>query len=86
MAVTALLFVSFLFVATSIRTQSTATLPGYVFDASVAVVASTTITVRSLAANYDRAIQANADGRYHIAEIPAGEYEVAASAAGCGQE
>lgn len=55
---------------------------GTVLDQSGAVVPGTQITARDTATGELRAATSGVDGAYVIAELPAGEYELAAAAAG----
>ena len=62
--------------------QTTAMLQGRVFDASGAVVSGASITVRNQSTGFVYSVSTNAEGRYHIAAIPAGRYEVTAASTG----
>jgi hypothetical protein len=68
--------------AAPLNAQSTATLQGRVFDASGALVPGARIAVRGTSNGFDRFVPADDEGRYHIAAIPAGHYQVTASAPG----
>jgi hypothetical protein len=68
--------------AAPLAAQSTATLQGRVFDASGALVPGARITVRSNSTGFERSVPTDDEGRYHVAAIPAGAYEVRASATG----
>jgi Carboxypeptidase regulatory-like domain len=62
--------------------RSTATLQGRAHDATDATVPAATITVRDPSTSFDRTAVTDVEGRHQIAAIPAGRYEVTASAAG----
>jgi Carboxypeptidase regulatory-like domain len=62
--------------------ETNATLQGCVYDASGAVIPGATIHVRSEASGFARSVDAGADGRYRVSGIPAGAYQVLASADG----
>jgi carboxypeptidase family protein len=51
-------------------------LDGSVGDSSGARIPSATVTVRDTATNRMREAPTNAEGAYHIAELPVGTYEV----------
>jgi hypothetical protein len=57
-------------------------LQGRVFDASGAVISGASITVRNQSTGFVHAVSTNVEGRYHIAAIPAGRYEVTAASTG----
>jgi hypothetical protein len=69
-------------VASPLYDQSNATLQGRVFDASGAVLRGATVAVRSVARSFNQTAHTDDEGWYHVAAIPAGVYEVAASAPG----
>jgi hypothetical protein len=71
-----------LLLAVPLYAQSTATLQGRVFDVSGAVLRGATINVRSPSKGFDRSVPTDDRGRYRIAGIPSGSYEVIASAVG----
>jgi carboxypeptidase family protein len=62
--------------------ETNATLQGCVYDASGAVIPGATIHVRSEVSGFDRSVDADAAGRFRVTGIPAGAYEVLASADG----
>jgi Carboxypeptidase regulatory-like domain/TonB dependent receptor len=62
--------------------QTTAMLQGRVFDASGAVISGASITVRNQSTGFVHSVSTNVEGRYHIAAIPAGRYEVTAASTG----
>ena len=76
------LLVCVLLGASPLGAQTNATLQGRVFDASGAVIPGATVSVRSDSQGFDRAASTDAEGRYQVVSIPAGTYEVTASAAG----
>jgi hypothetical protein len=76
------LCLALLLAAAPLHAQSSGALQGRVFDSSGAVVPAATITVRSDASGVDRSIRSDDEGRYHLAAIPVGSYEVTASASG----
>jgi hypothetical protein len=61
------------------------TIRGSVSDSSGAVVPGATVTATSLGTGQSRTARAAEDGGYVIPELPAGEYEVAATATGFGK-
>ncbi len=68
--------------ATAFSAQSTtATIQGLVSDEQKALVPGVTITARNLETNATRSAVSNDEGRYRIANLPVGIYEV--SAEGC---
>jgi hypothetical protein len=67
---------------TSIRAQSTATLQGRVLDTSDASVPGASISVRNASTGFHRAVRTDSDGRYQVAPMPAGSYEITATATG----
>jgi hypothetical protein len=68
--------------APSLHAWSTATLEGRVFDASGAVVGGATVRVRNDSTGFDRGAPTDDQGRYEVAAIPAGSYDVTVDAAG----
>jgi Carboxypeptidase regulatory-like domain/TonB dependent receptor len=81
-AVTASTFILILLAADPLYAQSTSTLQGRVVDLSEAVVPGATISVRSHSTGFVHFASTDAEGRYHVTAIPAGSYEVTASANG----
>jgi len=81
-AVTALIFVFVLLVAVPLLAQSSATLQGHVVDRSGGTVTGAAITLRSLSMEFDASVHTDSEGRYLVAEIPAGTYALEAAAAG----
>src|SRR5262245_45112913 len=82
MAAFAAVLIISLVVATPLHAQSTATLQGRVFDASGAVLADATISVRDDSTGFDRSVHTGDAGHYYMAAIPVGSYEITASASG----
>ena len=62
--------------------QTTAMLQGRVFDPSGAIIAGASITVRNQSTGFVLSVSTDGRGRYLIAAIPAGLYEVTAASAG----
>jgi len=76
-----LLLFSLLFASCSAFAQKyTGTLLGVVKDPSGAMVPNANITVRDTGTNFTRTAKTNSSGEYTVAEMPAGVYEVKASA------
>jgi hypothetical protein len=71
-----------LFCAVAAHAQTTATLQGRVFDPTGAVLPDASITLRSDSIGIDRSVATDDAGQYHIAQIPPGSYNVAATAPG----
>jgi hypothetical protein len=71
-----------LLVAAPLRAQSDATLQGRVLDASGALIPGATISVRNDATGFARSVPTDDEGRYLVAAIPAGSYQVTVSATG----
>ena len=71
-----------LFCAVAVHAQTTATLQGRVFDPTGAVLPDASITLRSDSIGIDRSVATDDAGQYHIAQIPPGSYNVAATAPG----
>src|SRR5829696_873891 len=62
--------------------SSTGTITGAITDQNSAVVSGATVTTRNVATGFARIAAAGSDGRYRIAEIPIGAYEVKVEAKG----
>jgi hypothetical protein len=62
--------------------STTQQISGFVKDATGAVVPTAKVSVRHVATDQTRTTQTNESGYYVVANIPIGEYEVAAEAAG----
>jgi hypothetical protein len=73
-------------VAAPVTAQTSAALRGRVFDTSGAVLIGATISVRNHSTGFARSVRADEEGRYYIAAIPAGPYEITADATGFGVE
>jgi hypothetical protein len=71
-----------LLVLAPLHAQTNATLQGRVFDQSGAVIARATVSLRTADSGLDRTTVTDAEGRYQLAGIPAGRYEVMATAPG----
>ena len=65
----------------SVQAQSVAGISGRITDRSGAIIAGVTVTLRD-AAGKTRQTTTGADGSFHLAELPAGHYELTATAAG----
>ena len=62
--------------------QPMAVLQGHVVDPSGAALPNASIVVRDAATGLTRKVPTDAEGRYHLAAIPAGAYQVTAQASG----
>jgi hypothetical protein len=62
--------------------QPGATLQGRVFDASGAVVARATVSVRDNSTGFEQSIPTDSEGRYQLTALPSATYTITASAAG----
>jgi hypothetical protein len=76
------LFALLLFHLNAIGQVNTGNLSGLVTDSSGAVIRNASITVTSQATGYSRNAQTNTDGSYILPDLPIGDYEVSATAAG----
>ena len=79
--ITVLVFVCFCASARSYA-QPAAALQGRVLDESGAVLQGASITVRDNSTRFSTVVDTDRDGRYYLAAIPAGAYEVKAAAPG----
>ena len=77
----AIVFLSF-FASTLLAQTPTATLSGYVQDASGAAIQHATLTVRDIATGITHVTTTDANGEYQVIELLPGTYEVSASAPG----
>lgn len=68
--------------ACSVMAQTSGSISGEVRDEKQAVITSATVTVRNISTNESRTAQTNADGRYHFAGIPVGDYEITVESSG----
>jgi Carboxypeptidase regulatory-like domain/TonB dependent receptor len=68
--------------AVVLHAQSDGMLQGGVFDSTGAALLGATVTVRGRSTGFDRSVLTDLEGRFHVAAIPAGSYEVTASADG----
>ena len=75
----ALLFVPLL--ATTAAAQTSATISGTVDDPNRSVLPGVTVTVRNVGTSLSRTVATNAEGRYVIAGLPPGVYELRAELA-----
>lgn len=66
----------------SVMAQTSGSISGEVRDEKQAVITSATVTVRNISTNESRTAQTNADGRYHFAGIPVGDYELTVESSG----
>src|SRR5262245_5417816 len=78
----ALVVVILLFVSVPVDAQSGATLQGRVSDTSEGVLRGASIRVRNDSIGFDRTALTDDQGRYEVAAIPAGSYDVTVEAAG----
>lgn len=65
--------------------SSTASISGTVTDSAQAVVSNASVTVRNTGTGFTRTVQTDSEGRYRIANIPIGAYEVAVEAPNFGK-
>jgi len=72
--------------AAVVSAQTLAALQGRVVDASGAALQSASITVENPEAGFVTTVSTDAEGRYHVHAIPAGSYQVTASADGFRRE
>src|ERR1700733_8946946 len=66
----------------SLWAQVTATISGTVTDSSGAIVANAAIEVKNTGTGVTQSTSTDAQGRYAVRELPIGEYELHATAAG----
>ena len=66
----------------SAMAQNTGSISGEVKDEKQAVITGATVNVRNISTNETRTAQTNADGRYHIAGVPVGSYEITVESTG----
>jgi hypothetical protein len=62
--------------------QTTATLAGHIFDPSGGALPGTVVTVRQVETGLQRSVTADAQGRYSLAALPPGTYEIRAELSG----
>jgi hypothetical protein len=67
--------------ATATAQEPTGSVEGTITDPQGAVVVKSTVTVRNLSTGFERTAETGDDGRYHIANLPPGTYEVRAAGA-----
>lgn len=68
--------------AWSAHGQTTASLSGTVLDQEQKVIANATVTARNIETNTSRNVQTDSEGRYRLANLTVGAYEVTVEAAG----
>jgi Carboxypeptidase regulatory-like domain len=66
--------------------DATATLSGIVTDSSGMAVANANLAVRNLSTGASYEARTNSSGSYMVPELPAGDYEISASAGGVGSK
>ena len=71
-----------LFVALMAQTAATGNIDGHVTDATGAVLPGVTVTIRHVDTNVARELVTEGDGRFRVAALRPGRYEIAASLAG----
>jgi len=76
------LWTLFLLSAPPVGAQTTAVLQGNVNDSSGAAVSGASITVHDPATGFHSSVLSDADGRYRVAAIPPGTYQVTIARAG----
>ncbi len=64
--------------ATAAAAQTSATIAGTIDDPNRSVLPGVTVTVRNVATSLSRTVTTNAQGRYVIAGLPPGDYELRA--------
>ena len=74
----ALAFVFAPLLATAAAAQTSATIAGTIDDPNRSVLPGVTVTVRNVATSLSRTVTTNAEGRYVIAGLPPGAYELRA--------
>ena len=62
--------------------QNSGSIAGEVRDEKQAVITGATVNVRNIQTNETRTAQTNADGRYHFANMPVGNYEITVESTG----
>src|ERR1051325_11890549 len=62
--------------------QNTGSISGDVRDEKQAVITGATVNARNIQTNESRTAQTNADGRYHFANMPVGNYEITVESTG----
>ena len=62
--------------------QNSGSISGEIKDEKQAVITGATVTLRNVLTNETRTAQTNADGRYHLAGVPVGAYELTIESTG----
>jgi Carboxypeptidase regulatory-like domain/TonB-dependent Receptor Plug Domain len=62
--------------------QTSGAISGEVKDEKEAVISGATVLLRNIRTNETRTAQTNADGRYHFASMPVGDYELTVESSG----
>lgn len=62
--------------------QNSGSISGEVKDEKQAVITGATVNARNIQTNESRTAQTNADGRYHFANMPVGNYEITVESTG----
>ena len=62
--------------------QNSGSISGEVRDEKQAVITGATVNARNIQTNESRTAQTNADGRYHFANMPVGNYEITVESTG----
>ena len=83
--ITALAAVLWLIPAADTAQQETATIIGTVLDAQRAALPGATITARNTETGFVRTGVSDQEGRYRIAAVPPGSYEISAEMQGFGR-
>jgi Carboxypeptidase regulatory-like domain/TonB dependent receptor len=78
----AIFLAAFVFVPAAVAAQTTATIIGTVEDPSLSVLPGVTVTATSVATNLERTTVTGPEGRYVLAGLPPGQYDVSAQLAG----
>ena len=65
-----------------VMAQTTGSIAGTISDEKGAVIPNATVTVRNIATNETRTARTDEEGRYRVANIAVGEYEVTVEGAG----
>jgi len=79
-------FALILLAATGVRAQVLASVTGQVEDPSGAAVAGATVQARNVDTGAEREVVADGEGRYLVAALPVGNYEIRASKQGFKEE
>src|SRR5215813_6303733 len=82
LALSCIVAIAGLFIAPSLRAQTTTTLFGTITDRSGAVFPNAQVTATNVRTNQSRTAVTNSEGQYRIEFLPIGEYTVAMSATG----